>query len=193
MNPPTFRRFPATRAIQAFLNSQSTLTFTYPTIGATATTPPPGYALDHNRIHLGSGQRIFQSAKSSLQNWKHFDLGWVKAIPQEPTITPGVTVAVAGKAFGLWHLMACRIVYVIDTEGDTSKYGFAYGTLPAHAETGEERFLIEWNHRDDSVHYDILAFSKPHGFLPRLANPFLRRLQRRFAQDSKAAMMRAVR
>jgi uncharacterized protein (UPF0548 family) len=190
--PPTFRRFPPTEAIQQFLSSQSHLDFTYPAVGATATTPPPGYNLDHNRIHLGSGQKIFQTAKSALRIWKHFDLGWVKAIPQEPTITPGVTVAVAGRAFGLWCLMACRIVYVFDTAGDTSKYGFAYGTLPAHTETGEERFLIEWNHHDDSVHYDILAFSKPHGLLPHFANPCLRQLQRRFAQDSKAAMRRAV-
>ena len=38
----------------------------------------------------------------------------------------------------------------------TRKFGFAYGTLPDHAATGEERFLIEWNQDDDSVWYDIL-------------------------------------
>jgi len=28
-------------------------------------------------------------------------------------------------------------------EEPIQRYGFAYGTLPDHAETGEERFLVE--------------------------------------------------
>ena len=39
-----------------------------------------------------------------------------------------------------------------------SRFGFAYGTLPGHGGSGEERFLIERD-RDDGVWYDILAFS----------------------------------
>ena len=72
------------------------------------------------------------------------------------------------------------------------KFGFGYGTLPAHAETGEERFLVEWDRRDDCVWYDILAFSRPHAFLAHLGYPWLRKVQHRFAVDSVAAMGKAV-
>jgi len=193
MIPPTFRRFPTSSTIESFLSTQSTLAFTYAPVGATSTTPPPGYTVDHNRIQLGAGQRTFDTAQSALRSWKHFDLDWVKAIPSKPEIEPGVAVAVLGRGLGLWCLMACRIVYTVhEEENDVTRFGFAYGTLPAHAETGEERFMIEWNHRDDTVSYDILAFSKPHGLFPRLANSWLRRLQRRFAADSKSAMVRAA-
>jgi uncharacterized protein (UPF0548 family) len=86
---------------------------------------------------------------------------------------------------------ACRIVYLVEENSAHEKYGFAYGTLSEHAERGEERFTVEWNKQDDSVWYDIFAISKP-GPLAKLAYPYARRLQKRFAEDSKKAMRRAV-
>jgi uncharacterized protein (UPF0548 family) len=73
-----------------------------------------------------------------------------------------------------------------------TKFGFAYGTLPEHAESGEERFLIEWDRGENSVWYDILAFSRPRHWLARLGYPLTRRLQARFRRDSAAAMLKAV-
>jgi uncharacterized protein (UPF0548 family) len=80
---------------------------------------------------------------------------------------------------------------VINEQSPTPKFGFAYGTLPAHAERGEERFLIE---TDDAgrVWYDILAFSRPRHILARLGYPYVRRVQKRFARDSAAAVQRHV-
>ncbi len=52
-----------------------------------------------------------------------------------------------------------------------SRFGFAYGTLPGHVESGEERFLVEWDRGDDAVWYDILAFSRPNHVLTRLGYP----------------------
>jgi uncharacterized protein (UPF0548 family) len=83
-------------------------------------------------------------------------------------------------------------VYVVDEQGPVQRFGFAYGTLPDHAESGEERFTVEWHGADGAVWYDILAFSRPQQLLPRLGYPFTRKLQRRFARDSAAAMRRAV-
>jgi len=185
-------RKPSPDAIHAFLRSQSTLNFSYPSVGATATTPPPGYAIDRARIKLGQGQQTFEAAKSALETWTHFRLGWVEATPLEPSIQVGNVVAVAAKAAGVWWLNACRIVYLVHEEAPIIKSGFAYGTLPAHAETGEERFLIEWDPRSNAVHYDILAFSKPHGPLSHLGYPWVRHLQKRFRDDSASAMLRAV-
>jgi uncharacterized protein (UPF0548 family) len=96
------------------------------------------------------------------------------------------------RLFGLWWLNACQIVYIVDEDGPVKRFGFAYGTLPEHAESGEERFTVEWHEQDDAVWYDILAFSRPQQFLARLGYPFARRLQKRFARDSASAMLRAV-
>src|SRR5262249_51861973 len=83
-------------------------------------------------------------------------------------------------------------VYVVDDEGPVQRFGFAYGTLPGHAESGEERFTVEGHEQDDAVWYDILAFSRPQQLLARWGYPFARRLQKRFARDAAAAMRRAV-
>jgi uncharacterized protein (UPF0548 family) len=69
--------------------------------------------------------------------------------------------------------------------------GFAYGTLPHHVERGEERFSVEW-HPDDTVWYDVRAFSRPRYWPVRLAFPLARWLQRRFVTESKAAMQKAA-
>jgi uncharacterized protein (UPF0548 family) len=59
-------------------------------------------------------------------------------------------------------------------------------------ERGEERFSVEYHREDDSVWYDLLAFSIPLHWLAILGYPLSRAAQRRFATDSKAAMLRAV-
>ena len=71
------------------------------------------------------------------------------------------------------------------------RFGFAYGTLPDHVECGEERFMIEWL-ADDSVWYDILAFSRPRHPLVRLSSPLARMLQKRFARESLLRMKAVV-
>ena len=48
-------------------------------------------------------------------------------------------MAVLARSLGLWWLNACRIVCVIDEDRPVTGFGFAYGTLPDHAESGEER------------------------------------------------------
>ena len=176
---------PSTADIRAFLDRQSTLDLTYPAVGATATTLPNGYTVDRTRVKLGAGQTAFDVARAALEHWRHFDLGWVQAFPRNAAIEPGAVVAVVARTFGVWWLNACRIVYVIDD--DTTplrRSGFAYGTLPGHAESGEERFMIEWDRTDDSVWYDILAFSRPRHPLAKLGYPLTRRLQKKFARDS---------
>lgn len=172
---------PSEQDVTRFISSQRDLKFTYPEVGATNTTPPvAGYTLDHNRIQLGQGEATFKLGMEALKNWRQFELGWVTVVPRGVTIEVGATVAVKARAFGTWSLSASRVVYVID---ESRCFGFAYGTLPDHVECGEERFLIEWL-ADDSVWYDILAFSKPRHPLVRLSSPLARLLQKRFARES---------
>jgi uncharacterized protein (UPF0548 family) len=183
-------RKPSSEQIQGFRACQQKLDFTYPAVGATATTPPAGYVVDHTRIKLGEGEKVFQTARAALERWEHFRLGWVEAWPPDRPIQLGQVVVVVAKVFGLWTLNACRIVYVVDEAGPVTKIGFAYGTLPEHAESGEERFIVEWHQQDNSVWYDILAFSRPNQLLIWLGYPVVRRLQNRFARDSAGAMVR---
>jgi uncharacterized protein (UPF0548 family) len=63
-----------------------------------------------------------------------------------------------------------------------------YGTLADHAERGEERFWVSHN-EDDSVWYSIRAFSRPNQIVSRLGYPLVRRVQKRFARESSAAMV----
>jgi PAS domain-containing protein len=57
---------------------------------------------------------------------------------------------------------------------------------------GNRQWDIEWDREENSVFYDILAFSRPHQFSARLGYPIVRRLQKRFGRVSAAAMFRAV-
>jgi uncharacterized protein (UPF0548 family) len=185
-------RKPSAVSIRRFLATQAKLPFSYPAVGATADMAPAGYVVDRTHGKLGDGESVFQSAKAALRRWEQFRLGWVAAWPPETPIQSGEVVAVLGRAAGLWWLNSCRIVYVVDQSGPISKFGFAYGTLPGHVASGEERFLVEWDRADDSVSYDILAFSKPNHVLTRVGYPLVRRMQRRFGRESVAAMLRAV-
>ena len=138
-------RRPSTETIREFLAAQAKLGFTYTAVGATASQPPAGYVVDHTRIKLGEGEEVFTRAKAALGRWEQFRLGWVEAWSPETPIQTGEVVAVIARQLGLWWLNACRIVYVVDETGPVSRFGFAYGTLPDHAGTGEERFLVEWD------------------------------------------------
>ena len=182
-------REPSADQIRRFISHQPQLQLSYPEVGASRGTPPGGYTIDHNRIELGTGQEVFECAVAALKNWKQFDLGWVRMVPVETPIEVGAIVAILTKHFGFWSLNACRVVYLINEDGPARKLGFAYGTLSHHVERGEERFTIEWHRDDDSVWYDILAFSRPNTFLVKLGLPLARMLQKRFARDSLSAMV----
>jgi uncharacterized protein (UPF0548 family) len=187
-------RKPTNERIGLILSHEAGQDFSYHLRGATREMrgAPGGYDCDHNRVRLGRGERDFIAACDALRRWEMFNLGWVEMFNTSAPIDPGVDVVVRTRCYGLWWLNVCRIVYLIDESGPARKYGFAYGTLPHHVERGEERFTIEWHEADDSVWYDIYAFSQPAYWMVRLGYPLARRLQRKFARDSKRAMLRSV-
>jgi len=185
---------PSDQQIQIFLTAQRVLPFNYAAVGATQRQPPAGYAVDHNRVQVGVGQTTFEAAKAAIRRWQMFDLGWVQLCWPIAPLVLGTTVGVLANAFGGWTLNACRIVYLVDEMGEedglaVERFGFAYGTLPGHLARGEERFMVEWRQDNDTVWYDILAFSQPNHWLARLGYPIVRQFQKRFARDSKRAMV----
>lgn len=183
---------PTDAKIRRFLDEQQDLPFTYTEVGATREDAPPGYTVDRYRVRLGGGESIFERARDAVRGWKMFDLGWVSLCYPDLPIQAGTTVAVLARHYGFRSLNAARIVYTVEEHGPVERYGFAYGTLPGHGERGEERFTVEWDREEGSVHYDVLAFSRPNQFLAWVGYPFARLLQRRFARDSKRSMISAV-
>jgi uncharacterized protein (UPF0548 family) len=180
-------RRPGAAAVARHLEAQRGLPHTYDAVGATRDGlpdgGPPGFVVDRNAAIVGTGGRAFAAGTAALRRWAMFP-AWTRVLPEGAPIAEGTQVCVVAHAVGLWWLAASRIVYVID---EPRRFGFAYGTLPGHVECGEERFLVEW-HADDRVEYSLLAFSRPRHWAARLATPLARRLQRRFARDSVAAM-----
>lgn len=183
---------PNFQTIERFIVSQQHAEFSYPAIGATKVQAPTDYNVDHNRVKLGTGESDFEKAKAAIESWKMFDMPWVELHRPNTPIEVGRSVAIVIKHFGFWSLNAARIVYVIEESGDVERFGFAYGTLAEHGETGEERFSVELHRSSGEVWYDLYAFSKPNHFLAKLGYFLSRRLQRQFAAESKLAMRRAV-
>ena len=186
-------------AIRRLLAHCRNAAFTYPEIGATRGIRGGGqrrfagrYALDHHRVQLGRGPDLFEAAKAALRRWEMFRVDWLDLCWPDAPIEAGSAVAVLARIGGLWSLNPCRVVYRIDEAGEVERFGFAYGTLPGHAACGEERFTVERDLVDETVAYDLLAFSRPAGALVQLGLPVLRHLQGRFARDSLDAMRRAA-
>jgi uncharacterized protein (UPF0548 family) len=179
---------PAERRIRAVLASQESSGFSYTEVGATRTGAPAGYQVHRERFALGSGPRAFERARQAVREWRMFEMGWLELCWPDASVVPGSTVAVVAYHLGFWSLHVARIVYVID---EPRKFGFAYGTLAEHAESGEEWFGVE-QREDGSVWYEVLAFSREKHVLAKIGFPFTRWLQRKFRRHSGRAMQRAV-
>lgn len=183
---------PSEDEVRRFISKQKESGFSYREVAESDSAIPSGYKVDHNRIQLGRGEDTWQRAVQAIRAWKMFSMPWVNLHWPSAPILVGTDVAVSVLHFGFYSLNACRIVYTVDEEGSVNRFGFAYGTLAEHAESGEERFTVEWKRADDTVWYDILAFSRPRQMLAKLGYPLSWLLQKRFAEGSKAAMVKAA-
>lgn len=176
--------------IDEFLDSAARMSFSYPDIGATRGELPGGYSYyDHNRILIGNGDRAWEHARQAVRGWKMFDLGWCGICWPDTPIEEGRSVAMMARHLGFYSLNAARIVYTID---EPNRFGFTYGTLADHAESGEERFMVELDGTTGEVFYDLYSFSRPTHPLARLGSPYARYLQKQFVADSKQAMLNEV-
>jgi uncharacterized protein (UPF0548 family) len=186
-------REPSDAQIERFLDDQRSLPFSYPEVGASRDGAPPGYPVNYYRGRLGAGLETYMRAVEAIRGWKMYETGWTKLCWPEAPIKEGTVVGILGRHFGLWSLNACRIAYVIEEEGPLlQRYGFAFGTLPAHVERGEERFTVEWHRADDSVFYEVFSFARPAHPLAKAGSPFVRLIQRRFASASMRSIAAAV-
>lgn len=174
-------RLPSKELIKFFLETQSILACTYDAEGQTKTNATiPKYDNDFIKLKIGKGEADFVKAKTAIQNWQMFPKSWTRILPANAPIKKNVTIAMNAHFACLWWRNACKIVYVID---EPNQYGFAYGTLPGHIESGEELFLVSKDNIGN-VYYEIKAFSKPRHWLSKIGYPLVRLLQARFRRDS---------
>ena len=184
-------RRPAQHEIAEFLEQARDLSLSYDPVGIARQTPP-GFNADLSSAVVGPGRETFESAKTALAQWRHYEMGWVELFPRGAAIETGTVVAVLVNHLGFWSLNGCRVVYGIGDRQSETSFGFAYGTLTNHAELGEEIFEVLMEPETGDVIYRIQAVSKPHAALARIGYPIARYFQERFRRDSTSALRRAI-
>ncbi|RJO74870.1 DUF1990 domain-containing protein [Nocardia panacis] len=159
--------------------------FTYPEVGATAGSLPPGY--HHFSVHrrIGAGRALFDRAAADILAYRMQKGTGIFHTADTAVAAPGTHLTVRLGLGPLAIHAPCRIVYTLT---DPNRHGFAYGTLPGHPESGEELFAVEYHPTDDSVHALITAFSRPATWYTRLGGPATRALQHLMARKYIATL-----
>jgi uncharacterized protein (UPF0548 family) len=183
-----FLRRPTDQQIHTLLAARESIPFSYSDVGATRTTPPPGWHINHMRQLIGIGKAAHERAVAALFSWQLLAIDGLEVFPSATTLQPHTNVAILSRHFGVWSVDFCRVIYVLQDEpendGALLRTGFGYGTLPGHAVRGEEIFSIDWHPATQEVWYDIYSFSLPATPLVRLIGRIARATQRRFARAS---------
>ena len=191
-----FLRQPTDTYLEQFAARQVSQTLSYNFPGLTKSPPQtlPGWKIDRERVLLGHGEDVYRRAQSAIERWAMFPSAVASVFrPTSPAIGQNVVVVYFTAPLQMWMVFPARVIYCRnDSEEPFDRFGFAYGTLSGHPERGEERFLVEWNRRDDTVWYDLLAISRPGHWLARLGYPYTRLEQARFRKLSSQAMRAAV-
>ena len=186
-----FARRPSLATIDGFVRDSHELRLSYTPVGVLSG-EVPCRDLNEEIVTIGRGTTDFERARAALMAWKQFDIGWVETFPGEAPVAVGTVIAVLIHHLRFWSLNGVRVLYSVGS-GDDYRFGFAYGTLTNHAESGEELFEVFLDRPTNEVKYRIRATSKPQAALTRLGQPIVRALQARFRHDSAAAMKRAIR
>lgn len=151
------------------------LPLTYSEVGATAGPPPPGYHHMGFATQIGAGQKRFDDAADAVMHWGMQRGAGLRVTASSEVVEVGAVLLVK-----LGFLQApCRVVYVID-EPDVR--GFAYGTLPGHPESGEERFVVRHDPVTAAVFAEVSAFSRPATWWSKAGGPVVTLAQRIIAK-----------
>jgi uncharacterized protein (UPF0548 family) len=159
---------------------------TYDEIGASRVDVlPKGYHHVRMEDRIG-GADAFELAATGLRTWVAHEGAGLRVYPKEPVAQGASVIAVT--SIGPMQMAApCRIVAVFK---ETDTFGFSYGTLPGHPESGEESFVLE--RRGDATYFIVRAFSRPVDPLARLAGPIGRAVQRSVTGRYVSALRRFV-
>ena len=146
------------------LSDLAVLRLTYAEVGATAGPLPAGYHHVQRSAVIGYGRHRFQEAADKGMRW-----GMLRGAGLRVEATTAVAAVGSQVIVHLGPVRApCRVVYVVD---EPDRRGFAYGTLPGHAESGEERFVVRYHPATDEVFAEVTAFSRHATWWSRLGSP----------------------
>ena len=186
-------REPSRNDVLALLDRCADAPFSYDAVGATRGAPPAGFDVDRWAEPLGVGRDAWQRARRAIDAFEMYPAGWITVVRSFEAPAEGAVFASVIRHAGFYSVNVGRVIYVVDEEDDAgARYGFAFGTLPEHAEAGEERFVVAWSRATDEVTYDVFAFSRPRALLARLGKPIARAYQKRFQRESRAWMRERV-
>ena len=166
----------AWQAERVDLEALEELPLTYAEVGATAGGQlPAGYDHQHAERQIGTGDRRFEQAADAVMHW-----GMQRGSGLSVRASSEVAVVDAVVLVRMGFLPApCRVVYVID---EPDMRGFAYGTLPGHPESGEERFVVRRDPSTSAVYAEVSAFSRPATWWSKAGGPLVRVAQRVIAR-----------
>jgi uncharacterized protein (UPF0548 family) len=172
--------------LDALLATSRTASPTYDEIGASrGDVLPSGYHRVRFEERIGDAV-AFDRAVTGLRTWAAHEGAGLRIYPSE-ALAPDATV-IAVTSLGPVQMVApCRIVAIFK---EPDSFGFAYGTLPGHPESGEESFVLE--RRDGSTYFKVQAFSKPVDLFARLSGPVGRGVQRSVTRRYVNALRRFV-
>lgn len=151
------------------------LSLSYPEVGATGTSLPPGYGHIGRNVMIGEGRDAFVAAADCLMTWEMHRRAGLQVEASAERASTGVNVLV--RLGPSWFPIdaPCRVLHTVN---DADRIGFTYGTLEGHPEHGEESFSVLLDD-DGSVHFVVIAFSRPAGIVSRVAGPLGRFAQRK--------------
>ncbi|MCV7076577.1 DUF1990 family protein [Mycobacterium szulgai] len=159
------------------LDALAQLPLTYSEVGATAAGQlPPGYAHLSATTQIGTGDERFEQAADAVMHWG-MQRGAGLRVHASSDIAV-VSAVVVVKMMGFLRA-PCRVVYVID---EPHVRGWAYGTLPGHPESGEERFAVRRDPTTSAVYAEVSAFSRPATWWSKAGGPFVSVAQRMIAK-----------
>jgi len=153
------------------LSDLAGLALTYPEVGATASVLPAGYRQVRLARRIGAGRDRFEQAAESVMRYGMLRGAGVRVLATTDTAQVGTNVLGRLGPF----VAPCRVVYVIE---ESHRRGFAYGSLPGHAVSGEEMFGVRHDPGDDGVYSEVVVFSRPAMWWSRMGSPALALAQR---------------
>lgn len=128
------------------------------------------------RRTLGTGDRVFATAVERLRTWAPQRALGAIVHPHDAVLEEGATILVELRLGPISVVVPDRMVVLVD---EPLRFGFAYGTLPGHAETGEESFLVEQADDEASTVTATVTVDAGMGtWAARLATPAVVAIQR---------------
>jgi uncharacterized protein (UPF0548 family) len=174
---------PRPEALAEHLRRAEASEVTYEATGMSVGQADPGALPSYERhLEVGRGDDAFARACEQLRRWRQHRAIAASVHPGLPPLEEGTTLLVLLPLVVATLVVPCRVVAVVD---EPDRFGFAYGTLPGHVETGEEAFVVE-RRPDGEVRFTVRVVAEP-------ATPVLRAIGPLVAVGQRVAVARYLR